>query len=441
MKHKLGSSQAPTNLDLPLSSQPSTIPAASSSCHKQSSSQQRTLPPRATRASSTAARASSTNSRRGANYFNWTDEETERLVNVIYNNERFQIALLRGRVSNAKEKGHKTNKVVTCREVFKLVFPDEEVAKCGDHIKAKLRFLDKKYRKIKATLSQTGSGMLFRDMQSDHSDFANRAAILSYYPWFERWHKMALNRPDTGPVVLLTSSPYDSGPAPSASESDVQDMDEDVDDVFTQDRRIPALDAIAETSHDDPFTGRVLASSLSATFAQANPLANDASSSRPSASFDTPAPTSSPLRRTGSATLGADDNNDPNNGTARESAVSGSPTRNRSTSQARGKRDEITDFLRAFIEDHSESRLKIEEERTKREEERTKREELRLKYQEKERERVERMRAREHTFMLRVMAQSQAPPANDHTSINSMFGGLDELLQDQDANNLDQPFT
>jgi len=101
-------------------------------------------------------------------YFSWEPEDVARLVDVICKNTSYQRALLPGRLTASQEKGLKTNKDVLFRQVYKEVFPGDPSPN-PTRIKVKLRWLLQKYNTLKKSLSQTGSGLLFREMGPDHS--------------------------------------------------------------------------------------------------------------------------------------------------------------------------------------------------------------------------------------------------------------------------------
>jgi hypothetical protein len=200
---------------------------------------------------------------------------------------------------------------------------------------------------------------------------------------------MVSSRPATGPVVLVTSSPYDTAPSQSTSQSVVDFMDESEDDGYPQGRSIPGLDAIAQDSQSDPFSARVLPRSPSAT------------------------PTSNPTTRLRSAStaFGGDSDACIDTESPDRSTASGSPKKARSSS-SKSKRDDLSEIVRACTSESLASRIRLEEERTKREE-------MRLNFQREEAIRQERMRADERRFLIQMLQiTSQAANNRQQTDIN-----------------------
>ena len=125
------------------------------------------------------ARTARTRPQETSKYFTWTDEDTVRLVDVIHKNEHYQRVLLPGRLTSDQEKGLKTNKDVVCRQVFNEVFPNDNSANGSGRIKSKIRWLTLHYNGIIKKFGHTGSGLLLREMEQDHS--VSTSVLLASY--------------------------------------------------------------------------------------------------------------------------------------------------------------------------------------------------------------------------------------------------------------------
>lgn len=161
--------QTSTRISLSPSPAPAVLPATSSATPST-----RTNPSRPARSSATRSRQATARSRGSQNsesggYFTWTPNDISRLVDIIYNDNQYQRVLLPGRLTAEQEKGLKTNKEVICGQIWQQVFPEQSSVGGAGRVKSKIRWLGTQYNNIKKSFSQTGAGILLRDMDRDHS--------------------------------------------------------------------------------------------------------------------------------------------------------------------------------------------------------------------------------------------------------------------------------
>lgn len=214
---------------------------------------------------------------------------------------------------------------------------------------------------------------------------------------------MMSSRPETGPVVLLTSQPYDAQP-PSSSQASTADADIDMDDIsdssFPQRRSIPSLESIHKESRTDPLSMHVLSSSSSANAASSSsrsPFANTSGSPSTGPTPFTATPINTPTRqRSASTAFGADEIDDGDGSNVFRSPALGSTPKKSRTSALKSKREELSDIVRACTQDTLQARIKVEEERTKREE-------MRIQFAREESKRAERMRIEERRWIMDLM--------------------------------------
>lgn len=108
-----------------------------------------------------------------------------RLVDLLYNNSQYELALLSGRRTRDKEKGQKTSKEVLCGQIWKELFPDDPSTSAANRVKTKLRWLEKQYTQLKKQHQGTGSGQLRRNGKDDNQHLNSRGIISRCYPWYE----------------------------------------------------------------------------------------------------------------------------------------------------------------------------------------------------------------------------------------------------------------
>ncbi|SPC62078.1 uncharacterized protein UHOD_12160 [Ustilago sp. UG-2017b] len=142
-------------------------------------------------------------------YFVWDNNKVLRLVTILFDSDYYQRLLLKGRLTKEQEKGLKTSKETLYKQIYDKIFPNSNITNGGSHVKTKLCWLESQYIAIKKTFSQTGSGLLLRNLSPDHLGFASHLAAVAKYPWFKMFHKMMLKHPSAGPVTLVTSGAYD----------------------------------------------------------------------------------------------------------------------------------------------------------------------------------------------------------------------------------------
>jgi hypothetical protein len=95
---------------------------------------------------------------------NWTAAETEQLVDILYKNVKYQIALLPGRITREQERGQKISKTTLFRQMSREIFGENEPGHVM-RIKSKIVTLSRIYNTEKKKLGETGSGLLWKDVQ------------------------------------------------------------------------------------------------------------------------------------------------------------------------------------------------------------------------------------------------------------------------------------
>ncbi|SAM83523.1 uncharacterized protein UBRO_20772 [Ustilago bromivora] len=223
-------------------------------------------------------------------YFNWLPSDIKHLIDIIYNNDQYQLVLLPGRLTAEQEKGLKMNKDVICGQIWQELFPDESTVGGAGQVKTKIHWLTEQYNNIKETiLQQTGAGVLLQDM--DHNSSNNSV------------------------------------------DADV-DMDNASNALYPQQHNIPGMESILEESQYDPIGARVIlsfSSSVATTPAAASSSSHSpfSSSSNPSSIGPTPftiTPIDTPTcQRSASTTFGADevDDGDGDGGSVFQSPATG----------------------------------------------------------------------------------------------------------------------
>ena len=260
-------------------------------------------------------------------------------------------------------------------------------------------------------------------------DYNTCASVAKEYPWFEQFHELMSSRQSSGPVRLVTSSPYDqsqrqpslpsaSQSLPSASQSSTtgteEPMDEDV--VYSQSRPVAGLDEIAAQSQHDPRSRRVISTSSTSSSVQ---TATPSPFVTIPGSTPTRNPTASTSRhRSASAAFGAD--GDADSDSALLTSASPSP-RKLQSSPSKNKRVEVPDVVRAATADQLQARIKVEEERTKREE-------MRLSFQREESERKDRRKREEGERQERIFKQQEQSRSEERRMMMQMMQSMQALV-------------
>lgn len=101
-------------------------------------------------------------------YFVWSNDKVLRLVTILFDSNYYQKLLLKGWLTKEQEKGLKTSKEMLYKQIYDKIFPNSNITNGSSHVKTKLCWLESQYIAIKNTFSQTGSGLLLRNLSPDH---------------------------------------------------------------------------------------------------------------------------------------------------------------------------------------------------------------------------------------------------------------------------------
>jgi hypothetical protein len=96
--------------------------------------------------------------------FVWSDEQTDRLVEILYNNFSYQTALLSIRSSKEQERGQKVHKTTIYGNIFREIFGEDQPMQV-QRIKNRIVTLSRIYKEEMAKMGETGAGLLWDDIQ------------------------------------------------------------------------------------------------------------------------------------------------------------------------------------------------------------------------------------------------------------------------------------
>ncbi|SPO27041.1 uncharacterized protein UTRI_10688 [Ustilago trichophora] len=395
----LSSSSALSNAAASSSSLPTTSSSApSSSAHATAPPSNPPAPARHAITLTQQQCGTEKNAQTPGRYHVWSPESVDKLLNVLQNEDKFARGLIAVRLTAGEERNSNTTKETLCSELFQRVFPEEkENVDGGRRIKAKLRWLALKYKALKEHSSSIGSGLLLRDMDVNHSDYAKRVSISRQYDWFEKYHEIASKREEPRPAVLTHSGNHGiTQTSQNNALEEGQPMGKNVDD----DHHIsnPGLDTTAASSHKDPSFSRA-----NSSLAAIQPCPGFAATSSPNslASASDGIQTPSPASRRRAASIAFSDESEANFWRDAQPSDSGTGARKRTCfSPVKNRRQNLIDCFREIMSYSTNKRLEMEKEKTRRLERRlqaqSERAEKRLQFQrEMEEKRVQSQREME----------------------------------------------
>lgn len=191
----------------------------------------------------------------------WTENDVHRLVDLVTQPE-YHSLLPNGRHSTSDSGGSTITKAVLCRQICRELWPNRpEDSSPVERIKSKIVQLHKQYKQKLATMGETGQGLLLEDIRPDTRVHRERQAVIQSLPWFEKWHRVALDRGSSDPTHVLTGGNGESGSS-SQSPSIPERLEleshlrESGPPTQTQSVIDPRLRELMNSDHETTVTGR-----------------------------------------------------------------------------------------------------------------------------------------------------------------------------------------